>query len=63
MTRYEKVLALTVHELMFFLENKGHLKGVSEFFCKGGFVSYSDAEVDKVYEQVFGNIEGENHGA
>ena len=63
MTNWEKKMALTVHELMFFLEKQSHLKGVSEFFCKGGFASYTKAEIDKVYEQVFGNIEGENHGS
>lgn len=63
MTRYEKILTLTIYELHFYLENPSHLRGVSELFARGGFHVLSDDELDELYKREFGNIEGENHGS
>ena len=53
MSRYEKILALTIHELHFYLENTSHLPGVAKLFAQGGFYTYTDEELDKVFYDVF----------
>lgn len=53
MNRYEKIMALTIHELHFYLENTSHLPGIAKLFAQGGFYVLSDEELDKVFSEVF----------
>lgn len=49
-SRHEKILALTREELVFLIDSPEYLKETTEFFAKGGFTNYTDADLDKKYK-------------
>jgi hypothetical protein len=50
MTREEKILALTRHELMFVIEMSEELDDTAEFFARGGFNAFTDEQLNRKYE-------------
>jgi N-acetylglutamate synthase-like GNAT family acetyltransferase len=54
-TREEKIFTLTQNEIDWFLGNGEELnlvREVTEFFAKGGFNIYTDAEINDKYDRL-----------
>lgn len=60
MDRYEKILSLTIHEIMTLMDKPEELKRIAQFFAAGGYSREPDETLDAMYEIVFANIEQEN---
>ena len=60
MDRYEKILSLTIHEIMTLMDNPEELKRIAQFFAAGGYSREPDETLDAMYDIVFVNIEQEN---
>ncbi len=60
MNRYEKILSLTIHEIMTLMDNPEELKRIAQFFAAGGYSREPDETLDAMYDIVFANIEQEN---
>jgi hypothetical protein len=60
MDRYEKILSLTIHEIMTLMDNPEELKRIAQFFAAGGYSREPDETLDAMYDIVFANIEQEN---
>jgi hypothetical protein len=50
MTREEKILALTRHELMFVIEMPEELEDSVAFFARGGFHAFTDEQLNRKYD-------------
>jgi hypothetical protein len=60
MNRYEKIMALTIHEMMLSHEQPSEFKRIAQFFAAGGYSREPDETLDAMYDIVFANIEQEN---
>lgn len=60
MDRYEKILSLTIHEIMTLMDKPEELKRIAQFFAAGGYSREPDETLDAMYDIVFANIEQEN---
>lgn len=49
-TREQKILALTKNELIFLIDSPERLKDISEFFASGGYINYTDDELNERYQ-------------
>ena len=58
MSRYEKILALTIHEMMLSHEQPSEFKRIAQFFAAGGYSRENDEVIDAMYNIIFHNIEG-----
>ena len=58
MTRYEKILSLTIHEMMLSHEQPSEFKRIAQFFAAGGYSREPDETLDAMYKIIFHNIEG-----
>jgi hypothetical protein len=52
MNRQQLIYALTRHELEWFLQNteQTHIEDVSDFFSLGGFTTFEDKELQRLYD-------------
>lgn len=60
MNRYEKILALTIHEMMLSHEQPSEFKRIAQFFAAGGYSREPDETLDAMYNIVFADIQQEN---
>ena len=51
MNRKELIYELTKYELEWFSQNTENIKYVSDFFATNGFNSWSDEELQKMYDE------------
>ena len=58
MSRFEKILALTIHEMMLSHEQPSEFKRIAQFFAAGGYSREPDETLDAMYNIIFHNIEG-----
>jgi hypothetical protein len=50
MNRQQLIYTLTRYELEWFSQNTENIESVSDFFATGGFNSWSDEELQKMYD-------------
>lgn len=60
MGRYEKILSLTIHEMMLSHEQPSEFKRIAQFFAAGGYSREPDETLDAMYNIVFADIQQEN---
>ena len=46
----QKIKVLTRDELQFLLENPDEIAEITDFFAKGGFNTYSDEQINEIYD-------------
>lgn len=56
MSRYEKILSLTIHEMMTLMDKPEELKRIAQFFAAGGYSREPQETIDAIYSIVFENI-------
>lgn len=56
MNRQQLIYALTRHELEWFSQNteQTHIEDVSDFFSLGGFTTFEDKELQRLYDYKIG---------